>query len=303
MTIRHMKIFVSVYQTQSITRAAEQLHMTQPAVSRAIQELEHYYGVCLFERIGRRICSTESAARLYAQALHIIETLDSMEKELRDWDEFGMLRVGATITLGTFLLPRLAAQFQRRHPHLQLKAMVSNGAQLSQHLLDNTIDLALIEGSVLPAQLVSEPFSRDHLQLILPPDHPLAKRESLQLAELSQESFLLRERGSAGREFLDHVFAAHQLPLVPLWESASTQAIIQAVGAGLGISFLPERLVRQAIADGLVCTIPVTDEAFARTHHIVYHRHKYLTRSAQEFIALCKEISLEKGNEGIKDSP
>ncbi len=118
MTIRHMKIFVSVYQAQSITRAAEQLHMTQPAVSRAIQELEHYYGVCLFERIGRRICSTESAARLYAQALHIIETLDSMEKGLRDWDEFGVLRVGATITLGNFLLPELAARFQQRHRHL-----------------------------------------------------------------------------------------------------------------------------------------------------------------------------------------
>ena len=147
MTIRHMKIFVSVYQAQSITRAAEQLHMTQPAVSRAIQELEHYYGVCLFERIGRRICSTESAARLYAQALHIIETLDSMEKGLRDWDEFGVLRVGATITLGNFLLPELAARFQQRHPHLQLRAVVSNGAQLSQHLLENTIDLALIEVS------------------------------------------------------------------------------------------------------------------------------------------------------------
>ena len=230
MTIRHMKIFVSVYQAQSITRAAEQLHMTQPAVSRAIQELEHYYGVCLFERIGRRICSTESAARLYAQALHIIETLDSMEKGLRDWDEFGVLRVGATITLGNFLLPELAERFQQRHPHLQLRAVVSNGAQLSQHLLENTIDLALIEGSILLPQLVSEPFSGDHLQLILPPGHPLSERKSLSLEELAEEPFLLRERGSAGREFLDHVFAAHQLPLTPLWESASTQAIIKAVG-------------------------------------------------------------------------
>ena len=178
MTIRHMKIFVSVYQAQSITCAAEQLHMTQPAVSRAIQELEHYYGVCLFERIGRRICSTESAARLYDQALHIIETLDSMEKGLRDWYEFGVLRVGATITLGNFLLPELAARFQQRHPHLQLRAVVSNGAQLSQHLLENTIDRALIEGSILLPQLVSEPFSGDHLQLILPPGHPRADEKA-----------------------------------------------------------------------------------------------------------------------------
>ena len=290
MTLRHMKIFVSVYQTQSITRAAEQLHMTQPAVSRAIQELEHYYGVCLFERIGRRICSTESAARLYAQALHIIETLDSMEKGLRDWDEFGVLRVGATITLGNFLLPELAARFQQRLPHLQLRAVVSNGAQLSQHLLENTIDLALIEGSILLPQLVSEPFSGDHLQLILPPGHPLSERKSLSLEELAEEPFLLRERGSAGREFLDHVFAAHQLPLTPLWESASTQAIIKAVGAGLGVSFLPEKLVSQAIAEGSVRTVPIENEPFCRTHHIVYHRHKFLTQSAREFIALCHEM-------------
>ena len=268
MTIRHMKIFVSVYQAQSITRAAEQLHMTQPAVSRAIQELEHYYGVCLFERIGRRICSTESAARLYAQALH----------------------VGATITLGNFLLPELAARFQQRHPHLQLRAVVSNGAQLSQHLLENTIDLALIEGSILLPQLVSEPFSGDHLQLILPPGHPLSERKSLSLEELAEEPFLLRERGSAGREFLDHVFAAHQLPLTPLWESASTQAIIKAVGAGLGVSFLPEKLVSQAIAEGSVRTVPIENEPFCRTHHIVYHRHKFLTQSAREFIALCHEM-------------
>ena len=288
MTIRHMKIFVSVYQAQSITRAAEQLHMTQPAVSRAIQELEHYYGVCLFERIGRRICSTESAARLYAQALHIIETLDSMEKGLRDWDEFGVLRVGATITLGNFLLPELAARFQQRHPHLQLRAVVSNGAQLSQHLLENTIDLALIEGSILLPQLVSEPFSGDHLQLILPPGHPLSERKSLSLEELAEEPFLLRERGSAGREFLDHVFAAHQLPLTPLWESASTQALVRAVASGIGLSILPEKLVRRALEAGVVQTRPICDAPLSRPCHIVWHRNKYLSPSLRLLIGLMK---------------
>ena len=246
MTLRHMKIFVSVYQTQSITRAAEQLHMTQPAVSRAIQELEHYYGVCLFERIGRRICSTESAAWLYAQALHIIETLDSMEKGLRDWDEFGVLRVGATITLGSFLLPELAARFQQRHPHLQLRAVVSNGAQLSQHLLENTIDLALIEGSILLPQLVSEPFSGDHLQLILPPGHPLCGRKSLHLEELAEAmDFQLPEDEDRDYDTLGGLVFA-QLAVIP---EDGSRPVVEALGLRIRVEELCDRRVEWALVE------------------------------------------------------
>ena len=114
MTVKHMKIFIQVYQTQNITRAAGLLHMTQPAVSRAIQELEKYYGVNLFERMNHHLYVTESGRQFYAHALHIVESFDLMEKGLRNGDESGVLRVGASISLGNFLMPQLVTEFQKR---------------------------------------------------------------------------------------------------------------------------------------------------------------------------------------------
>lgn len=291
MKLQLMKIFIKVYQTQNITRAAEQLHMTQPAVTRAIQEIERYYGVCLFERINRGLYVTESGRQLYAQALHIVESFDMMEKGLRNWDEFGVLRVGASITLGSFLMPRLAAEFSREHPHLKLKVLISNGAEIQRQLCENQLDVAFIEGGVVDPQLTFETFADDRLVVIMPPDHPLLQVENLCLKDLSDCNFLLREPGSAGRSFLDHVFAVHSMTVEPAWESVSTQAIIKAVNAGVGISFLPERLVRGAIDSGTVATRVIADEGFTRQNYIVWHQNKHLTPSAKAIMALCHKLT------------
>lgn len=290
MKIRLMKIFIQVYQTQNITKAAEQLHMTQPAVTRAIQEIENYYGVCLFERINRGLYVTESGKQLYAQALHIVESFDMMEKGLRNWDEFGILRVGASITLGSFLMPGLAAEFGKAHPHLKLKVRISNGRSLQQLLCENQLDVAFIEGGVVDPQLCFEPFAEDRLVLIMPPDNPLKDAEEIKLSDLQSCNFLLREPGSAGRTFLDHVFAIHSMTVEPAWESVSTQAIIKAVNAGVGISFLPEKLVRGAIDSGSVASHVISDESFTRQNYIVWHQNKHLTPSAKAIMELCHRM-------------
>ena len=291
MKIRLMKIFIQVYQTQNITRAAEQLHMTQPAVTRAIQEIEHYYGVCLFERINRGLYATESARQLYAHAVHIVESVDIMEKGLRNWDEFGILRVGASITLGSFLMPKLAAEFSKAHPNLKLKVRISNGRSLHELLCDNQLDIAFIEGGVVEQQLCFETFAGDRLVLIMPPDHPLKDADVVRLIDLKDCNFLLREPGSAGRTFLDHVFAVHGMTVEPAWESFSTQAIIKAVNAGIGISFLPDKLVRGAIDAGHVATHEIADEPFVRNNYIVWHQNKHLTPSMKAIIEMCHRIS------------
>ena len=291
LTIRHLRVFVAVCRARSVTRAAEALHMTQPAVTRAVQELERYYGVRLFERINRRLSPTACGERFYAQALHIVDSFDGMERGLRNWEEHGVLRVGATITLGTVLLPEAVAAFQRQHPGMRVEARVARGEEIRRALHDNRIDLALIEGGAADDDLVQEPLSQDRLVLITPPDDPLLKRERLLLADLRDCRLLLRETGSAGRALLEHVFAVHGVPLVPIWESASTRALVQAVAAGLGIAFLPERLVRDDLLAGRVCSRPVEDEPFRRDNGIVWHRNKFLTPSALAFLSLCHALS------------
>ena len=284
MTLRHLRVFLAVYQTQNVTRAAERLHMTQPTVTRAVQELERYYGVRLFERINRRLYITQSGRQLYARAVHIVGSFDRMEKELKNWDEFGLLRIGATPTLASVLLPKTLMTFEKKHPKLHVRCSVENGTHLQEALADDRLDFALIEGEVAAEHLHAEPFSEDRLILLLPPDDPRRNAPALTLRELAESPLLLREKGSMGRSFLDRVFAAHDLPLEPLMESISTHAIIQAVHAGLGISFLPQRLIRHSVESGFVATRAVDDEPFVRRNFAVWHEDKFLTRSARELL-------------------
>lgn len=291
MTLRHLKVFIAVYQEESVTRAAELLHMTQPTVTRAVQEIEQYYGIHLFERFKHRLYVTESGRQFYTHALQLVNSFDTMEMEFRNWDEFGILRVGASIRLGNLLMPKVVASFQNEHPDLKIKVTISNGEQLKQKLLNNQLDLAMIDGSIAEEHLHKEKFAEDRLVLILPPDDPLCKVDTLRLHDLRRSRFLLRENGSVCRSYLNHIFAVHGLSLEPAWESTSTQAIIQAVNAGVGISFLPEQLVRKDIQAGTVATREIIDESFVRENYIVWHKNKFLAKSARELMQICRSVA------------
>lgn len=288
MTIRHMKIFIQVYAAESITKAAELLHMTQPAVTRAIREMERYYGVCLFERINHRLNRTAAGEEFYAHALHIVEAFDRMEKELRNWDEIGKLRIGATNTLGTFLLPELLPRFQERFPKLDVISVITNADILQDGLLNNRYDLALVEGTVGMAGLHAEPFATDRLLLVLPPGHELAEKKRILSSDLIKYPLLLREKGSTTRSLLEHYFFLHHMELNPVMESCNPQAIIQAVSKGIGISFLPERWARQSAWEGTVLLREMEGDDFVRGNYVVWHENKFMTKAMQEFISMVK---------------
>jgi len=293
MTLRNIEVFVSVYQEMNITRAAERLNMTQPAVTRAVKEIESYYGVRLFERINQRIYATECCKAFYEHAVHIIDSVDSLEKEFRSWDQYGILRVGASITLGNYVLPRLVSDFRKTHPDFNIQVTISNGGKIQHLLLANDIDLALIEGSVPAENFHAERLLTDRLVLIVPPGHPLLRAESVKVEDLGHYPLLLREEGSAGRTYVDQVFGIHGLQVEPMWTSASTQALVKAVMGGLGISILPEHLVRYDLDMGHVVAKKVDDEAFMRENFIVWHNKKYLTRTAKEFVKACHTMKTD----------
>ena len=140
MTLRHMKIFVAVFENSSITKAAKELHLAQPSVSFSIKELEDYYGQRFFERIGRRIYPTSAAGDFYGYAVHIVSLFETMEKELKNGDELGTIRIGASITIGTHILPTLVKTFQEIFPDIRMEAVVNQSAAIEQHVLHNHID-------------------------------------------------------------------------------------------------------------------------------------------------------------------
>ena len=269
-----------------MTRAAEALHMTQPAVSLSVSELESYYGVRLFDRISRRLFLTEAGRSFLDYARRITLTFDDMERAVRDWDEKGVLRVGASISIGARLMPSYAAAFRREWPETEVRVRIDRSDNLEEALAGNALDFALIEGIVHNPDLLSEDYLEDRLALIaagLPSGTVLSKEAFCSM------DLLLRERGSGTREVFESAMLAADCPVPePMWESLSTAALVSAASAGLGVAVVPRRMAEEVIARGEVSEIFVDGLRLERKYKIVRHREKKLTRAAEAFMELCR---------------
>ena len=285
MTIRHLRIFRTVCDCGGVTAAAERLYLSQPAVSLAVKELEQHYGTRLFDRIGKKFYRTDAGERLYRAAVMMLSQFDEMEESLRDGDRLGVLRVGSSITIGTHLLPTLVRRFDALHKNVRVHVTINATQLIEGMLLQNELDFALVEGIVRSPHLLSEPFEDDRLVCVCPPQSPLAGG-LLTPEAFSAQTFLLRERGSGTRALFDAVLESAGLAACPIWESASTQALIRAVSEGLGVSVLPALFVRHALDAGLVASFKVPALSFARKFSIVRHKDKYQSAAAQAFMAL-----------------
>lgn len=290
MTLRHLEIFIQVYRTRNITHAAEELHMTQPAVTRAVQELERYYDVRLFERMHRRLYPTPAAQQLYPQALHLLDNFARIETDLHSQGTAGPLRVGATVTLGALVLPGLVRRFSDAHPSTAVTVTVANGGTIAAELCDNRLDLALLEGQVPTPELQAEAIGGDRLCALFAPTDPLASQPQLTLEQLSACPLLVREEGSTARTILNTTMALYDLPLRPAWESVSSDALLLAAAQGLGVAVLPEEAAAPLVRAGRLCQRDIVDAPLRRQWTVAWHREKYLTPLMQEFLALCRTI-------------
>lgn len=290
MTIRHMTIFRSVCENgYNSTKAAEALHMTQPAVSLAIKELEQYYGVRLFDRIGRRLQITDAGQHFLQYAIHISDLFSDMETGLRDWDSKGILRIGASITIGSQFLPSYVKAFTQICPGIDVRVTIEQSERLEQKILSNELDCALIESVAHDSNIDSKSYMEDHLSVICGVEKGWIQGQNISVEEFQKQRFLLREKGSGTREVFDRVTTQAGIHVVPVWEAMSTTALVNAVINGLGIAVLPHRMILPALRQGLIYTVKVEGLSFSRNFHIIHHKDKFLTISAKRFIALCKD--------------
>lgn len=288
MTLKHLRIFVTVCNCNSVTAAAEKLYLAQPSVSLAIRELEDHYCVKLFDRISKKMYLTEPGKQLLNYANHIVSLFDEMESEIKDWDSAGILRIGSSITIGNHLLPEYIKIFKNEHPNIKIQVIINNSEEIEHSIMSNHIDFALIEGVIHNSHINSQTFMEDELVLICGINHPLSSLSEVEIEMLKECEFILREKGSGGRELFESTMLLHGMEIKPTWESVSTQAIIKAVSAGLGLSVLPYLLVKKDLELGSVKQIKIKDLSLNRKFHIIYHKNKFLTKAAKEFIDLCK---------------
>lgn len=291
MTIRHLKLYIEVFKTMNITKAAENLCMTQPTVTRAIQELEDHYQVKLFDRINKRLRATENGEKFYSYALKTVEAFDHMEDSMFGWNDNEVIRIGTTISIGSVLVPRLIRMFNQKYPNVQIRTTINNSEYLQEKLWNNQIDFALMEGYVPTEHVICEVLSEDRLVLLLPPDDQRCKKGYVSLNELKNDSFLLREKGSVSRNYVDVLFSSHGLPINPVMESVSTHAIIRAVNAGLGVAILPEDMVEHSISSGYVGSCQIQEVSMTRSNYIVWYEGKFITNKMRKLMEMCKELA------------
>lgn len=289
MTLRHMIIFRTVCEAGfNSTRAAKTLHMTQPAVSLAVKELEQYYSVRLFDRIGRRLRITDAGKQFLQYAIHISDLFKDMETGLRNWGAKGILRIGASITIGSQFLPGYVKAYADIYPGIDVRAVVEPADRLEKKLLANELDFALTEGIIHNPNIISEAYMEDHLSVICSAEKGWTQGQIISLTEFKNQRFLLREPGSGTREVFDRAAAQAGISITPSWESTSTTALINAVIHGLGVAVLPYRMILPALNSGLIVSVDVQNLAFLRNFYIICHKDKFLTEPAKAFMELCR---------------
>lgn len=285
MTLRHLKIFTEVCRTGSITRAAENLYMAQPAVSVAIAELEKNYGIQLFERLNKRLVITEIGKRMYDEASLVLSAFSAFEEHAKRESAHEKLRLGSSLTVGKYMIPRIAADITRDFPDVQLSVKIHQTKLIEEMVLRGELDFALIESGASSEAIRQIPFYKDRLVAVCAKDYPAA--DVLSAKELAGHRFFLREKGSAARDHFDLYCAREKIRIAPAVESVSTQAIIQCLTGLGGISILSYHLVKDFLNDGTLRQIRIENADFTRTYNVIMHNNKRLTVVQKEILQLC----------------
>jgi DNA-binding transcriptional LysR family regulator len=283
-TLRQLRVFGAVARNQSFTAAARELHLTQPAVSMQVKELEDACGAPLFERIGRSIHLTEAGAELAACAATVAEQLRQTEERLDALRGLkkGLLRLAAVST-AKYFAPSLLAVFQRAHPEVTVRFTVGNREEMIESLAANDADLVIMGRPPRELDTVAEPFATNPLVIVAAPGHPLARRRRIPLRRLAEETFLIRERGSGPRAAMERVFKDRAVPYRAGMEVASNETIKQAVIAGMGIAFLSAHTMALELAARKLVVLDVAGLPIVREWFVIHLKTKRLSPVAAAF--------------------
>lgn len=285
MNRNHLAIFRAVAEQRGITRAAEALHISQPAVSSQLAQLESQLGAQLVTRRPRGVELTPIGEVLFTYAQRIGSLEEEAQRAVDDHLNLrrGRLAVGASTSIGSYLLPQILGDFARRHPGIELSLSISNTDTIQQELVDGTLDLGLTEGFADPERFDITVFRQDQLILIAPPDHPLSRRSNVQLTDLLDFPLLAREPGSGTRAVLEKAFLQRGVDFPVSMSLGSSEALKRGVVAGLGLALVSELAVALELSLGHLVAITLDDLSIQRPLHVLRPRGRGLSRPAEAF--------------------
>ncbi|KAA8782439.1 DNA-binding transcriptional LysR family regulator [Paenibacillus sp. 4624] len=302
MNFHQLHIFYTVAEKGSFSAAAQALHMTQPAVTMQIQSLEDYFGTKLLLRSTKKIELSEAGRTLLPHAKRSVELVRQTDEAMSAFTQKlqGRLQLGASLTIGEYVLPRMLGPFAKQYPDISIVMKVMNTTQIMDEILKHQLNFGLIEAPVNHPDMIVEPVMQDELKLIVPAGHDLAGRGKVNLEEVMNYPFVLREEGSGTRQVMEGQLQKKKIDpsdMNVVMELGSTGAVKSAVEAGVGITMLSPSSVQHELALGLVHIVDIRGLEFKRQFYAIHLKSSLLPLSAVAFLGYLRQQEHEQGEQ------
>lgn len=283
--LSNLRTFLTVAKFRGISRALGELHLTQPAVSRQILGLEESLGTHLFVRKGRFLALTEAGQILEQYSIRVFQLLTEAQEAIDGLKGLirGHLRISAATTIGIYMIPDVLGEFKANYPGIEISLTISNKEEVLRQVQAGMVDLGFVGPPVPFPELATDTYLEDDLVLIVSPQHRLAARDTVSTNELTEDVFILRERGSGTREIMEEELRRAGVSLFHTMELGSTEAIKKAVAANLGVSIVSSRAVTLEVMIGHLCAVRVSDLNLRRRIYMLYLRNSPLSSAAEGF--------------------
>ncbi len=293
-----LKVFCTVAETKSFTRTSKIVHLSQPAVTLQIQSLEEFFETKLFDKTGKQINLTPSGKILYEHAKHIMGHYNDVVKEINKLTGTmkGAVTLGASTTLGNYILPHIITDFKRIHPKIKIKLRIGNTERIEDLMHSGFADFGFVEGKTSRTSTKTEKVISDQLTLVVHPKHPLTKKRSVSVLELTREPFILREQGSGTRQQIEEFMDHHGINIQDIHVGlimGSTESIKASVEAGNGIAILSRWAVRKEVEDGRLKTVNLREGGITRELSLIYSKKHHLSHADRELILFIKNYAYE----------
>lgn len=281
---RHLRVFYEVCKHMNITKASRELYISQPAVSKTIHDIEDEYGIKLFERWHKSIYLTPDGTMLLEYARQVVNMLDTIDNRLRSNTRKDLIRVGASITIGTSILGEIVAEYCSANSNVQIEALVDNTSVIEDQLLQGKLDLAIVEGHISSAEIASDYVGSTDIVLVVNKLHKLYDKEDVDIHDLAGMDFIVREKGSRTRESFATAMERHNIRWNAAWSCHNTQTIKNAVDAGLGIGVLSKLSVRKRLASGHFKSLNVFDSPLTLQMRVAHCQSRYMSQPLKDFM-------------------
>jgi DNA-binding transcriptional LysR family regulator len=289
-----LRVFQAVAQARSFTRAAEAVHLTQPGVSKHIKQMEEYYGVSLFDRLGKKVALTHAGEVLFEATQEIMASITIAEQRIEELKGLhGKLILGASFPIGIYVLPHMLAEFGKQYPGVEVTLEISLSESIVAKVLANKLDLGLLSHETHDPRLTTREFMTDRLTAIAPSNHRWANQKRIGPRELLSETFIAAARGAGTRAVVEERLQAKGIVLKNVVDFGNTEGVKRAVEVGLGVSVQSQSVVQREISAGSLVGVALAGMDTKLAYFYVYRKDKYLSQAVKAFLALLRTLHTE----------